>query len=52
LFHTVAIDDRRGRKHSGHRVHFSPGLDKTTKLANMHKLASMADVQRAILEGV
>jgi hypothetical protein len=52
LFHTVAVDDRRGSKHSGHRVHYAPDVGKTLKLDNMHKAGSMEHVARMILEGV
>lgn len=45
VFSVVGIDDRRGRKASGHRVHVAPGeLGGTTHLASMRKAGTMADV--------
>jgi hypothetical protein len=49
LFHLVAVDDRRGRKHSGHRVHVSSGtIAGTVRLARMDRVGSMADVLGAV----
>jgi hypothetical protein len=44
-FHVVAIDDRRGRKWSGHRVYVSAAsLNPSHRLAEMDRADSMADV--------
>lgn len=47
-FSVVAIDDRRGQKHSGNRVYIAPHeLGGTTRLAHM-KPVEMADVLKAV----
>jgi hypothetical protein len=44
-FHTVALDDRKGKKHSGHRVYVIPNaFGSTVKLADMQKADSLAAV--------
>jgi hypothetical protein len=48
-FSVVAIDDRRGGKHSGHRVHVVPGeLAGTYRLDQMTRAGDMAEVLRHI----
>jgi hypothetical protein len=37
-FHTVAFDDRRGKKYSGHRLYFRHGVGSCT-LAHLEKVA-------------
>lgn len=47
LFHVVIVDDRKGKKHSGHRVHVQPQdqtVGKVHKLAGSTKLPTMGDV--------
>lgn len=47
-FSVVAVDDRRGRKHSGHRVHVAQGeLAKTFALANMTRVNDFGDAQES-----
>jgi hypothetical protein len=46
-FHVVVVDDRKGHKHSGHRVHLAAGeLAKTFNVARMQKVDDMASIAR------
>jgi len=48
-FHVVAVDRRRGGKHSGHEVHVAAGeLAGTFRLQHMDKVGSFGDVLGAI----
>jgi hypothetical protein len=48
-FSVVAIDDRRGSKHSGHRVHVVPGeLAGTFRLDQMTRAGDLSEVLRHI----
>jgi hypothetical protein len=50
-FSVVAVDDRKGTKHSGHRVYIAPNeLAKTFRLRYMMQVQAMADVLKH-LEG-
>lgn len=51
LFHTVVLDDRKGAKHSGHRVHWTPDVGSTLKLANMHRPESLEHVKSLLTTG-
>jgi hypothetical protein len=42
-FHTVAFDDRRGHKHSGHRLYYRRGVG-SAKLADMQRAADFGDL--------
>ncbi len=42
-FHTVAFDDRRGQKHSGHRLYYRRGVG-SAKLADMQRAADFGDL--------
>jgi hypothetical protein len=49
-FNLVVVDDRKGHKHSGHRVYVQPegeSLSKTHRLEHQRKVGSMADVLAA-----
>jgi hypothetical protein len=48
-FSVVAVDDRKGHKHSGHRVHVAPGeLAGTFRLDRMEKAQDMTSVLHMI----
>ncbi|HEY1191542.1 MAG TPA: hypothetical protein VGE74_28175, partial [Gemmata sp.] len=48
-FHTVAIDQRQGSKHSGHRVYVIPNaFSGTVRLDQMQKAPDMAAVLKAV----
>jgi hypothetical protein len=50
-FSVVAIDDRKGKKHSGNRVYVAPHeLGGTTRLEHMRPVASLADVLGTVRE--
>jgi hypothetical protein len=42
-FHTVAFDDRRGKKHSGHKLYFRYGVG-SVKLSEMEKAGDFGDI--------
>jgi hypothetical protein len=51
-FHVVALDRRKGRKHSGHEVHLARGeLAGTHHLRDMEKVGDLAGVLDRILPG-
>jgi hypothetical protein len=51
-FHVVALDRRKGRKHSGHEVHLARGeLSGTHHLRDMEKVSDLAGVLDRILPG-
>jgi hypothetical protein len=51
-FHVVALDRRKGRKHSGHEVHLARGeLSGTHQLRDMEKVSDLAGVLDRILPG-
>jgi hypothetical protein len=51
-FHVVALDRRKGRKHSGHEVHLARGeLSGTHRLEHMEKVTDLAGVLDRILPG-
>src|SRR5262249_13756074 len=43
-FHVVAVDRRKGKKHSGHEVHVESALAGTLRLDQMDKVSSFAAV--------
>ncbi len=43
-FVTVLVDERKGKKYSGHRVYVAPGVAKTTRIDQCEKADSMAAI--------
>jgi hypothetical protein len=49
-FHTIAFDDRRGRKHSGNRLYYRAGVG-SVKLSRMEKVADFDGILAKIAGG-